>query len=280
MLPKDLEVKLGLRKTSPLEPKYKVKLAVVSGKGGVGKSTIATGLAVTLHKRGYKVALMDADVYGPNVPTLLGAKGKPEVRNEKIIPLEVNGMKLLSVSFFIDESDTPLLWRGPLVHKLLEDFITKVDWGEGDFLIIDTPPGTGDPHLSLTKLLTLTGAIIVTTPQTLALEDVAKTINAYRRFGVDILGLVVNSSYVTCPKCGTKIPLSDESSIEFFSQKYGLPILTELPLIRELTIMGGKGMFSNLSSELLKLFETLGDVAEGILKEVIAKEELEGEKES
>jgi len=272
MIPKDLEEKLGLKRKIPVGPKYKVKIAVVSGKGGVGKSTIATGLAVTLHRRGYKVALMDADVYGPNVPTLLGLSGTPEVKNNKIIPLETNGMKVLSVSFFIDQSDTPLLWRGPLVHKLLEDFVEKVDWGEGDFLIIDTPPGTGDPHLSLTKLLDLTGAIIVTTPQTLALEDVSKTINAYKRFGVDILGLVVNASYVICPKCGEKIPLSDESSIEYFSQKYGLPILTELPLMRELTVMGGKGMFANLPDELLKLFETLGDVGEGVLREVLAQE--------
>ena len=271
ILPKDLEAKLkGKRVVKPLpdEPKYKVKVAVVSGKGGVGKSTIATGLAVALKDKGYKIALMDADVHGPNVPTLLGVTNQhPEVRNEKMIPIDANGIKLMSVGFLLEQSDTPLLWRGPLVHKLLEDFIGKVEWGEGDFLIIDTPPGTGDAHLSLTKLLKLSGVIVVTTPQTLALEDVAKTIRAYSRFGVNILGLVINESYVTCPRCGERIPLSDESSVEFFSRQYGLPILIELPLIRELTVMGGKGKFAELPEGLIDPFKELSKYVEELLKE-------------
>ncbi len=215
-----------------LSDKYRASIIVSSGKGGVGKTTIALLIAGKLLEKGYRVSIIDADVYGPNVPVMLGLKDVKLMVNEEnmIIPLSYGKLDMISVGFLLDKEDTPVLWRGPMIHKLLSEFVNKVAWLGGDFLIVDTPPGTGDAILSLSKLVDLSGGIIVTTPQKASIADVSKMINTHNQVGIPILGLVANMAYVRCPKCGHEIPLGFEDRINELVDRYNVKVLSKLPL--------------------------------------------------
>jgi ATP-binding protein involved in chromosome partitioning len=204
-------------------------LAVSSGKGGVGKSTVAVNLAVALARGGARVGLMDADVYGPNVPLMMGVNAPPPVVNEKIIPLEAHGVKLISLGFLI-ERDQPAIWRGPIVMKIVTQFLRDVNWGELDFLIVDMPPGTGDAQLSLVQATQVRGALIVTTPQDVATGDALRGARMFMRVGVPVLGIVENMSWFECPHCGKPTPLFGEGGGQRLADELGLPLLGQIPL--------------------------------------------------
>src|SRR5437773_9283455 len=179
-------------------------IAVGSGKGGVGKTTVAVNLAISLAKLGYKVGLLDADVYGPNVPIMMGISQTPMAHGERIQPLQNFGVKLMSMGF-LNPGDKPLIWRGPMLHSVIQQFLRGVDWGELDHLVIDLPPGTGDVQLTLIQTAPVTGAIVVTTPSAVSLEDARKAILMFQQVKVPVLGIVENMSYLQCPHCSERI---------------------------------------------------------------------------
>src|ERR1700688_3736184 len=179
-------------------------VAVGSGKGGVGKTTVAVNLSIALARLGRRVGLLDADVYGPNVPLMMGTREAPVGHSESIRPIEKYGVKLMSMGF-LNPGDKPLVWRGPMLHSVVQQFLRNVDWGELDYLIIDLPPGTGDVQLTLIQTAPLTGSIVVTTPSDVSLEDARKAIHMFRQVRVPILGLIENMSYLTCPHCSERI---------------------------------------------------------------------------
>src|SRR5574341_19307 len=204
-------------------------LAISSGKGGVGKSTIAANLAAELARQGRLVEVMDADVYGPNIPRMFGVNEKPLVRENKIVPLERYGVKLISLGFLV-ERDAPAIWRGPIVTKIIQQFLRDVDWGQLDYFIVDLPPGTGDAQLSLAQSVQLDGAIIVTTPQEVAIGDALRGAKMFDRVGVPVIGIVENMSYFECPHCGkpTHIFLADGG--QKLAGELGVPLLGKVPL--------------------------------------------------
>jgi ATP-binding protein involved in chromosome partitioning len=179
-------------------------IAISSGKGGVGKSTVATNLAVSLAAAGARVGLMDADIYGPNVPRMMGVDSPPAVVSEKIVPLEAHGVKVISLGFLIDK-DQPAIWRGPIVMKIITQFLRDVAWGELDYFIVDMPPGTGDAQLSLVQATQVHGAVIVTTPQEMSTGDALRGVKMFQRVGVTVLGIVENMSWFECPHCGERL---------------------------------------------------------------------------
>jgi len=204
-------------------------IAISSGKGGVGKSTIATNVAVALALSGARVGLMDADVYGPNVPRMMGVNAPPPVLNEKIVPLEAHGVKIISLGFLI-ERDQPAIWRGPIVMKIVNQFLRDVAWGELDYLIVDMPPGTGDAQLSLVQATMVRGAIIVTTPQEVAVGDALRGAKMFERVNVPVLGIVENMSWFECPHCGKPSSLFGSGGGERLATELGLPLLGQVPL--------------------------------------------------
>jgi ATP-binding protein involved in chromosome partitioning len=204
-------------------------IAVSSGKGGVGKSTIAVNLAVTLAKEGKRVGLMDADIYGPNLPRMMGVNEPPSVIGEKIIPLSAHGVKVISVGFLIDR-EQPAIWRGPIVMKILGQFLRDVAWGELDYLIVDMPPGTGDAQLSLVQTTKLAGAIIVTTPQEVSVGDALRGVRMFERVEVPVLGIVENMSWLECTHCGKPMALFGEGGGQRLADEVGLPLLGQVPL--------------------------------------------------
>ena len=223
-------------------PLKKVKniIAVASGKGGVGKSTFAVNLAVSLAASGAKVGLIDADLYGPSIPTMFGLyDAKPEVVNKNLVPVEKYGVKLMSIGFLI-ETDTAVIWRGPMASSAIKQFITEVEWGELDYLIFDLPPGTGDIQLTLVQTIPLTGAVIVTTPQDVALADVSKAVSMFRKVHVPILGLVENMSYYELPD-GTKDYIFGKAGGEKFARAQGIAFLGSIPIGREVREGGDSG---------------------------------------
>src|SRR5437764_601932 len=179
-------------------------IAVGSGKGGVGKTTVAVNLAISLAKQGYSVGLLDADVYGPNVPLMMGIQATPHAIGQRIQPLEAHGVRLMSMGF-LNPGDKPLVWRGPMLNSVIQQFLRNVDWGELDYLVIDLPPGTGDVQLTLIQTTPLTGSIVVTTPSDVSLEDARKAIHMFQQVRVPILGIVENMSYLICPHCQERI---------------------------------------------------------------------------
>src|ERR1700728_2080833 len=179
-------------------------IAVGSGKGGVGKTTVSVNLAIALALLGHKVGLLDADVYGPNVPLMMGINRTPQARGERIQPLENFGVKLMSMGF-LSPGDKPLVWRGPMLHSVIQQFLRGVDWGELDYLVIDLPPGAGDVHLSLIQTAPVTGAIVVTTPSDVSLEDARKAVRIFKEVKVPILGIIENMSWLQCPHCDERI---------------------------------------------------------------------------
>jgi ATP-binding protein involved in chromosome partitioning len=215
-------------------------LAVASGKGGVGKSTVAVNLALALSQLGHRVGLLDADVYGPSVPLMLGLTERPQsTADKRIIPLERFGLKVISLGLFIAEG-TPVIWRGPMINKLLTQFLREVEWGELDYLVLDLPPGTGDAQLTITQQVPLDGGVIVTTPQDVALEDVKRGVKMFQQVNAPVLGVVENMSYYIC-SCGDRAELFGHGGGAAVAKQFNIPFLGEIPLVREVREAGDTG---------------------------------------
>jgi ATP-binding protein involved in chromosome partitioning len=224
-------------------------IAVGSGKGGVGKTTIAVNLAVALAKLGHKVGLLDADVYGPNVPLMLGANAQPQATADgKIDPPEAHGLKVISVGF-LNPGDKPVIWRGPMLHSIIRQFLGSVRWGELEYLIVDLPPGTGDVALSLIQTVPLTGAIVVSTPSDVALQDARKAIEMFRQMKVDLVGMVENMSYFVCPHCHQEIDIFSRGGAEKTAQQFGVPFLGSIELDPDIRQAGDTGKPAVLQGE-------------------------------
>ena len=215
-------------------------LAVSSAKGGVGKSTVAVNLALALRALGGRVALMDADVYGPSVPIMMGLDARPQPAGRKVAPLERYGLSLMSMGFFLDDR-SPVIWRGPMVMSLIRQFLHDVEWGEQDTLVIDMPPGTGDAALTLAQQVPITGAIIVTTPQEVALQDVERGIAMFRQVQVPVLGIVENMSYYECPECGEREEIFGAGGGESLAKQFSLPVLARFPIVPAVRVGGDVG---------------------------------------
>ncbi len=215
-------------------------IAVASGKGGVGKSTTAVNLAVALASQGLKVGLLDADIYGPSLPQMLGTRERPRAEGQRIIPLQRWGLKAMSIGFLVEE-ETPMIWRGPMVMGALEQLMGQVEWGALDIMIVDMPPGTGDAQLTMSQRVPLAGAVIVSTPQDVALIDARRGVKMFERVGVPVLGLVENMSFYCCPNCGHRADIFGHGGAKAEAQRIGVEFLGELPLkvaIRELADAG------------------------------------------
>ncbi len=215
-------------------------IAVGSGKGGVGKTTVSVNLAVALSRLGYRVGLLDADVYGPNVPLMMGTNQTPTAIGERIQPLEKFGIKLMSMGF-LSPGDKPLVWRGPMLHSVIQQFLRGVDWGELDYLIIDLPPGTGDVQLSLIQTAPVTGAVVVTTPSDVSLEDARKAVRMFEQVRVPLLGIVENMSYLQCPHCDERIDVFSSGGGRRTATDMGVPFLGALPLDPVVRVGGDTG---------------------------------------
>jgi ATP-binding protein involved in chromosome partitioning len=214
-------------------------IAVSSGKGGVGKSTVTVNIAVALARKGKRVGLMDADIYGPNIPRMMGVNSPPPVEQEKIIPLEAHGVKLMSLGFLI-ERDQPAIWRGPIVMKIITQFLRDVAWGTLDYFFVDMPPGTGDAQLSLVQATQVSGAIIVTTPQEVAVGDALRGAKMFERVGVPVLGVVENMSYFESPETGKPLAIFGTGGGKRLADELGVPLLGEVPLYPPV-LVGGDG---------------------------------------
>jgi ATP-binding protein involved in chromosome partitioning len=230
----------------PQPPKLPIEgvrnlVAVASGKGGVGKTTVAVNLALALKRMGASVGLLDADVYGPNVPIMLGTEEQPQALSEReILPVEAQGVKLISMGL-LNPGDKPMIWRGPMLHSVMQQFLRSVIWGQLDYLIVDLPPGTGDVQLSLIQIVPVTGAVLVTTPSVVALADVRKAIEMFRQVNVDILGIVENMSYFNCPHCQGKIDVFGHGEGRRIADTYGVPLLGEIEIDPRIRIGGDTG---------------------------------------
>jgi ATP-binding protein involved in chromosome partitioning len=215
-------------------------IAVASGKGGVGKSTTAVNLAVALASQGLKVGLLDADIYGPSLPQMLGTRERPRAEGQRIIPLSRWGLKAMSIGFLVEE-ETPMIWRGPMVMGALEQLMGQVEWGALDIMIVDMPPGTGDAQLTMSQRVPLAGAVIVSTPQDVALIDARRGVKMFERVGVPVLGLIENMSFYCCPNCGHRADIFGHGGAKAEAERIGVEFLGELPLkvaIRELADAG------------------------------------------
>src|SRR3954462_2955088 len=215
-------------------------IAVGSGKGGVGKTTVAVNLAIGLAKLGRKVGLLDADVYGPNVPLMMGAQETPRGQGDRIGPIERYGVKLMSMGF-LNPGDKPLVWRGPMLHSVIQQFLRQVDWGELDYLVIDLPPGTGDVQLSLIQTAPITGAIVVTTPSDVSLEDARKAIHMFHQVRVPILGIVENMSFLNCPHCHERIDVFSHGGGRRTAKEMQVHFLWGLSLDPQIRLGGDSG---------------------------------------
>ena len=223
-------------------PDVKYAIAIASGKGGVGKSTVATNLALALAKSGLEVGLMDADAYGPSIPTMMGINEQLQMgEDKKLIPLVSHGIKLMSIGFAVSEQEA-MIWRGPMLHKAIRDFLGGVNWGALDYLVIDLPPGTGDAALSLSQAILLTGAVIVTTPQDVALADVRRGVTMFERLGVPILGIIENMSYFACPHCGERTDIFRTDGGKKTSEKLEVSFLGHIPIDAEICTAGDLGV--------------------------------------
>jgi len=222
-------------------PGVKNLVAVASGKGGVGKTTVAVNLALALAKMGHAVGLLDADVYGPNVPIMLGTTQEPLATvSQRIIPVESQGVKMISMGL-LNPGDKPVIWRGPMLHSVITQFLRSVEWGELDFLVIDLPPGTGDVQLTLIQTVAVTGAVVVTTPSTVALADVRKAIEMFRQVNVEVLGVVENMSTFACPHCGKPVDIFGHGEGTKTAIEYSVPVLGEIEIDPRIRLGGDTG---------------------------------------
>lgn len=268
----DVQVRTALataaRPGLQLIPQVKSTIAVASGKGGVGKSTVAANLAVALHLQGASVGLMDTDVYGPSVPFLMGSDEKPSVIEGKIEPPVEYGVKLISMAYFLPK-DEAVIWRGPMLHKTIQQFLGDVRWGELDYLVMDLPPGTGDIQLSLSQTIPLTGAVIVSTPQDLALSVASKAIAMFQKLNVPILGLVENMSYYLCPQCGHREEIFGYGGAREAAKALGFPFLGEIPLDVNIRVKSDSGQ--PVALEALSAYgKAFHDVARAVVEQVEA----------
>ena len=242
-------------------------IAISSGKGGVGKSTVAVNLAVALAQKGARVGLMDADIYGPNIPRMMGVNEPPMVINERIVPLEAHGVKVISIGFLIDR-DQPAIWRGPIVMKIITQFLRDVAWGELDYFIVDMPPGTGDAQLSLVQATQVTAAVIVTTPQEVAVGDALRGVRMFERVTVPVLGIVENMSWFECPHCGKPSPIFGSGGGERLAKEVNLPLLGQIPLFARVLEGGDSGAPIVLGDPQSSAARALFAVADGIAERV------------
>src|SRR6202162_3747156 len=225
----------------PPIPGVKNLIAVASGKGGVGKTTVAVNLAIALKHLGASVGLMDADVYGPNVPLMLGTDESPTAISERqILPVEAYGLKMISMGL-LSPGDKPMIWRGPMLHSVIQQFLRSTQWGELDYLIVDLPPGTGDVQLTLIQSVSVSGAVVVTTPSIVALADVRKAIEMFRQVNVEILGVVENMSYFNCPHCKGRIDVFGHGEGQHMAKNFGVPFLGEIEIDPQIRIGGDTG---------------------------------------
>ncbi len=243
------EVKLEVKVQSPqaaaparqVLPGVKYKIAVASGKGGVGKSTVAANLALALERLGTTVGLLDADIYGPSQQMMMGCHDRPMVNaEERILPVDGNGVKVMSLGFLMDP-DTPVIWRGPMVMKALVQFLEDVEWGELDFLVVDLPPGTGDAQLTLTQQVPLDGAVIVTTPQDVALIDARKGLAMFQKVNVPVMGVIENMSAFVCPHCGERSEIFKSGGGRRTAEQLGVPFLGDVPIDPAIVVGGDAG---------------------------------------
>jgi len=229
----------------------KTVIAVGSGKGGVGKSTVAACLALALKQAGCEVGLMDADVYGPSIPHLLGLEGRPEIHENRIRPVHANGMPVMSMGFLVPR-DKPIIWRGPMLHGAITQFLKDTQWGELDYLIIDMPPGTGDVALTLSQLLPLTGAVVVCTPQQVALLDAVKAIAMFGQVNIPVLGMIENMSGFICPDCQKRYDIFGSGGARREAEQLNVPFLGEIPINMQIRLHGDSGQTrDNLQDEIV-----------------------------
>ena len=266
-----------------LLPGVKNIVAVASGKGGVGKTTVSVNLALALAKTGAKVGLLDSDIYGPSVPLMLGLKASPEVVNNKIQPPEIGGIKVISMGFFYEQSQQAGIYRGPIVSGIVKQFLTDVNWGELDYLIIDLPPGTGDAPLTIAQTIPITGILIVTTPQDVAMNVAIKAIGMFNKLNVPIIGVVENMSYLQCPHCSDQIYLFGQGGGKRISDEFQIPFIGEIPLhprIREGSDIGKPAVVSEPESMQAHAFSKAAKMVAGrisiIAAEMKAQEQAEG----
>lgn len=246
---RELEIKMDANVPSQsrplldnLIPQVRNSIAVASGKGGVGKSTVAVNLAVALSRTGANVGLLDADCYGPSIPLMMGVMERPRGApgTKKILPLESFGVKLMSLGFFLDDS-APVIWRGPMVTSAIQQMLGEVEWGDLDYLLVDLPPGTGDIHLTLTQKVPLSGAVIVSTPQDVALIDARKGLAMFQKVNVPVLGIIENMSYFVCPHCDQRTDVFSHGGVRKACEKLGVPFLGEIPLDPDICSGGDEG---------------------------------------
>ncbi|OGO18287.1 MAG: chromosome partitioning protein [Chloroflexi bacterium RBG_16_48_8] len=241
-------------------------IAIASGKGGVGKSTIAVNMAVALAQAGARVGLLDADIYGPNVPTMMGVDRIPPMKEKLIVPAEAYGVKIMSIGFLVSP-DQPLIWRGPMLHSVIQQFINDVEWGELDYLVVDLPPGTGDAQLSLTQSIPLSGGVIVTLPQKVSLEDARRGLQMFRAMEVPVLGIIENMSYLEMPD-GTKVDVFGHGGGAELAKETGVPLIGTIPLDPSVREGGDTGVPIIISNPDSKVSLALIKVAEDIAAKV------------
>lgn len=243
---KNVEIKMSASVVADSRDRGEIQLsarnivAIASGKGGVGKTTVAVNIAVSLAQRGARVGLLDADIYGPNVPTMMGVKRLPLQNSDKITPAVAHGVKVMSIGFLVKPGQ-PIVWRGPMLHTAIRQFLNDVDWGDLDYLIVDMPPGTGDVQLSLAQLVPLTGGVIVTLPQLVSREDAARGLQMFRELNIPVLGVVENMSYLVLPD-GGKMDVFGSGGGKLLSEESGVPLLGQIPMDAVVRIGGDSGL--------------------------------------
>jgi len=256
------------RKVAPSLEKVKNIIAIASGKGGVGKSTVSTNLAIALQQAGFTVGLMDADVYGPSQPTMMGAGNEqPKIADGKLIPVTRHEIRFISMGLLMQE-DTPVIWRGPMASKVIQQFVGSVAWGELDYLLIDLPPGTGDIQITLAQQASLTGAIIVTTPQKIALDVAKKGLQMFENVNVPIVGIVENMSGFTCKHCGETTAIFSEGGAESMAKKFGVAFLGSIPLDPQIMVSGDSGAPLLIDAKDSAPAETYRKLAATVVKQI------------